>query len=190
MRHFISRFLRHEDGSISVEAMLVLPMLMWAYLGTFVFFDAYRSQSTNIKAAYTLGDTISRETNYITPAYMDSLYELQQFLVSTDQDVRLRVTIYRYQEGDDTYRVRWSQSRGMASLPMTDAGLAAVRPALPVMPDGEVAILVQTWVGYHPRYSVGLNDFVFEDLVVTRPRFTGQVCWNSVNNGDETTATC
>jgi len=182
-------FRRSEEGSISVEAMLVLPILVWAYMGTFVFFDAYRAQSTNIKAGYSIADTISRETGYITPAFMDSLYALQQFLVDTEEQVQMRVTVYNYRLSDDSYRVRWSQTRGGGAA-MTDAVLTVLRPNLPVMPDGEVAILVETRVGYVPAFSVGLADFTFEDLVVTRPRFAGQVCMNTANNGGLATATC
>ena len=59
------------------------------------------------------------------------------------------------------------------------------------MPDAEIAILVETWVGYHPTYSVGLQDFVFNDIVVTRPRFGGgQMCTNSANSQAFATRTC
>jgi Flp pilus assembly protein TadG len=186
----LRRFARSEEGSISVEAMLIFPILLWCYLATFVFFDAFRSQSTNLKAAYTIGDTLSRETGYVTPAYLDSLSSLQKFLVDEDNGIaRLRVTVYRYQASDNTYRVRWSRTRG-GGLQMTDAVLASMRTRLPVMPDTEIAILVETWVGYHPSYSVGLHDFTFDDFVVTRPRFAGQLCVNSSNAGGTATATC
>ncbi len=185
----LRRFIRSEEGSISVEAMLILPILVWCYLGTFVFFDAYRSQSTNLKAAYTIGDTLSRETGYITPLYMDSLSALQKFLVDEDNGMaRLRVSVYRYRASDNTYRVNWSRTRG-GGVALTDTLLADLRPNLPRMPNNEIAILVETWVGYHPTYSVGLQDFTFTDLVVTRPRFATQLCANT-NTGDATTRTC
>lgn len=185
----LRQFVRSEEGSISIEAMLILPILVWCYLGTFVFFDAYRSQSTNLKAAYTIGDTLSRETLNITPIYMDSLSALQKFLVDEDNGIaRLRVSVYRYQASDNTYRVNWSQTRGGA-VQLTDTMLAQLRGNLPRMPNNEIAILVETWVGYHPTYSVGLQDFTFSDLVVTRPRFASMLCRN-INNGDATTRTC
>lgn len=190
IKAFLTRFARAEEGSISVEAMLIFPILLWCYLGTFVFFDAYRSQSTNLKAAYTIGDTLSRESDDITPAYLDSLSALHQFLVNEDNGLaRLRVTVYRYQASDRSFRVRWSRTRG-GGLPMTDPVLATLRENLPIMPDAEIAILVETWVGYSPTYSVGLEDFTFTDLVVTRPRVAGQLCTNSSNSGGLPTRTC
>ena len=190
IKEFLQRFRRSEEGSISVEAMLLVPILMWAYLGTFVFFDAFRSQSTNLKAAYTIGDTLSRETRHVTPAYLDSLSAMHRFLIDEDNGLaRLRITVYRYQQSDDTYRVQWSRVRG-GGLELTDPVLATLRPQLPVMPNNEIAILVETWVGYSPTYSVGLEDFIFTDLVVTRPRFAGQLCTNSTNSDDVLTRTC
>lgn len=184
------RFRRSEDGSITVEALLILPILMWAYLGTFVFFDGYRAQSINVKAAYTIGDTLSRETGYVTPAYMDSMHLLQQFLVRTIEPVRLRITVYAFDLPNNRYVVRWSQVRGGTITALNTAALAALRPSLPNMANGELAILTETWVGYEPDFSVGIDPFTFRDLVVTRPRFGPQLCWNSLNNGGSSTATC
>jgi hypothetical protein len=191
MRPFgrLRHFLRNEDGSIAVEGMLMLPILIWCYLGVFVFFDAFRAQGTNVKAAYTIGDALSRETGYVTPSYMDGLFTLHQFLVQSPADVRLRVSVFRFQASDNSYRVVWSQVRGGGSA-LTNATLAVLRPQLPIIPDGEKLILTETWVDYEPVYEVGLDDFTFENLVVTDIRFASQLCWNSVNNGTQATATC
>jgi len=189
LRQLATRFHRDDNGSITVEAMLVLPFLIWCYLGTFVFFDAFRSQSINVKAAYTMGDTLSRETGYVTPAYMDSLFSLQQFLVDTIEPVQLRVTVFRYEDSDDSYHVRWSQSRGGVTA-LNNTSLMALQDSLPEMTDNDIAILAETWVGYEPVFDVGIQPFTFSDLVVTRPRFASQLCWNSQNNGDHTTSTC
>ena len=185
----LTRFLKDERGSIAVESMLSLPMLIWCFLGTFVFFDSFRAESTNIKAAYTIGDALSRETGYITPEYMDSLYYLMRFLIATEEDSALRVTVYSYDADEDRYTVRWSEDRGGAGK-MTTAELNAARNWLPAMPETEVAILVQTGVNYAPAFKVGLDGMTYSEFVVTRPRFASQLCWNSQDNGDEDTATC
>lgn len=189
LRRLARRFHHDETGSITVESMLILPILIWCYLGTFVFFDGYRAQSINVKAAYTIGDTLSRETGYITPEYMDALFTLQQFLVDTIEPVQLRISFFTYNAGTDTYLVRWSQTRGGAA-PLTNATLATLRGALPNMANADNAILTETWVGYEPTFDVGIEPFTFSDLVVTRPRFASQLCWNSLNDGTFATQTC
>lgn len=187
---FLRRFRRDDEGSIAVEAILVFPVLFWAVLATFVYFDAFRSQSNNLKAAYTISDALSRETGYVTPEYLSSLYRLQEALTSSNHDTKVRVTVVRYDGNLDRYDVVWSQQEGGASL-LTSARLETMRDRLPVMPHNEILILYENWIAYEPIFSIGLDAFTFQNLVFTRPRFTPeQLCWNSVNDGDYTTATC
>jgi hypothetical protein len=187
--NFLSEFRDDERGSLAIETVLIFPILCWAYLATFVYFDAFRIQSTTNKAAYTISDQVSRETGYITPTYMTSLYNLHEFLTSSNHPTKLRLSIVRFTTKDG-YEVRWSQGRGGAGA-LNAAGLADILDKLPVMPDNEVIIVVQNWLSYEPMFSVGLKAFEFENLIVTRPRFnSAQLCWNSVENGGVTTATC
>ncbi len=189
IRAYLAAFRRDESGSIAVESMLMIPILIWCYLGTYVFFDAFRAQSTNIKASYTIGDNLSRETGYITASYMTSLFNLQALLLQTDEARGLQVTVYTYNVNNNTYAVRWS--RGLGNLTaMTNSQLTAIRGILPVMPHGEIAILTRSRVNYAPDYEVGIDPFTFDEYTVTRPRFAPQLCWNSVENGNANTATC
>ena len=178
-----------EEGGIAVEAALVFPMLCWAFLATIVYFDAFRSQATNAKAAYTVSDMISRETNYITPAYLDSLWNIHRFLTTSNHDTDLQITIVEYEEDTEDYNVRWSKARGDFSE-MTEDDLDNVEDKLPVMPDGEIVIVVQTRMVYEPSFSVGLDAFTFDNFIVTRPRFAPQICYNTLEDGDNSTATC
>ena len=46
MRWFTSslrRFREDQSGTLIAEAVIVLPMMLWAYLAMFVYWDAYRS---------------------------------------------------------------------------------------------------------------------------------------------------
>ncbi len=190
LRRFTRRFRKDEDGSAVVELMLVLPMLIWALLAIWVFFDAYRAQTVNLKSAYTIGDMLSRETRFITPVYMNSLFEMHQFLVGANTDTRMRITVFRYDENNDQYEVRWSEGRGSGVTSMTTTQLALIRDRLPDMFNGEVGILTETQVGYEPPATVGLGAMMLNDQIVTRPRYAGQLCWNSVENGNHTTASC
>ncbi len=186
----LRRWHGREDGSITIEAMLMLPLLIWCFIGTFVFYDAYRSQFTNSKASYTIGDILSRETGFVTPEYMDSLYNLQRFLVGRSDPIRLRLTVIRYDEDNDTYNVVWSQNRGGGGT-LNSSGVNALRGFIPDMADGARAIIVQSSMSYSPIYEAGIGEMEFDDFVVTRPRWAGQLCWNSQNDStSQTTATC
>jgi hypothetical protein len=189
MGSFLRRFLRDDEASIAVETLVVLPALLWAYLGTWVFFDAFRDRAINVKVGYTINDALSRETE-VTPEYMDSLFALQRVLTATAEPVWLRVTLFRWNGAQSRYEVVWSQTRG-GGQPLTTALLAQLAPRLPNMQPGESSILTETWVDYVPVTDVGLDPFTFHEFVVTRPRFATTLCFNTVNdNGGPATATC
>jgi hypothetical protein len=48
----IRRFARDENAAVALETVLMTPILVWVYVGTFVFFDAYRVYNTSVKTAY------------------------------------------------------------------------------------------------------------------------------------------
>lgn len=183
--------LRREDGTITVEMLLFFPMLVWAFVGTFVFFDAYRSQATNVRSAYTLGDALSRETEYITPKYMDSMAELQTFLNQTDEESSLRITVIKYDANQNEHEVVWSEVRGDDGLMQMDQDvLNGMGESIPIMAHQSRFIVVESWVDYMPGFDMGIEPFTLYNLSVTRPRFAGQLCWNPYEDGDEETAVC
>jgi hypothetical protein len=193
LRDRLRHFLHDESGSISIETVIIFPVLIWIFLATFVFFDAFRAKSINVKATYTISDILSREVNEpITPEFMDSLYALYRGLVVHTQPRSLRVTAIRYLKTPNTYNVVWSEVRGIAPLParLTNANLATIRNTrLPVMYDGEVGILIETSSRYTPIFGyAGLPGFTVGNFMILRPRFAPQVCWSTSNDGPWTGA--
>ncbi|MFY9209616.1 MAG: pilus assembly protein [Aestuariivita sp.] len=170
----IKRFRQDTAGNGTIEFCLFMPILFWAYGASYVFFDAYRQSAMNLKAAYTVGDLISRETQAITPAYIDSLYNITKLLTRTDTPMSMRITVIRWDEEDDIYYLDWSQVRGDVSA-MTQAQVADIKPKLPVMPDEERVILVETWNTWNGVMRTGLGTQVLDNFVFTRPRFAPQV---------------
>ena len=185
----LKRLLSAEEGTVTIEFLIALPMLVWAILAAWVFYDAYSTRAINTRASYTLGDALSRETNFISPTYMNSLQELQRFLLQTDQSTSLRVTVVRYDGDTDAHKVVWSQTRGSIS-PLTNANIASYRPVIPIMPDQGQMIVLESWVDYAPGFEVGLHHFTFHNVTATRPRFAGKLCWNAREDGSLSTATC
>lgn len=187
---FLRRFAGDQRGNMTVEALMVFPLLCWAYLGTFVFFDGFHAYSVNIRAAYTMGDILSRQTADITPEFMDSMSALQDVLTDTDEATRVRVTKFEYRKSDDSFQRVWSEVRGDGVPRHTSATLAQMRAQIPTLDDGELAVLTETWMDYTPPMNVGLDPLTFTQVVVTRPRYALRFCWNSVDGGGEATRTC
>ena len=181
MWSYLKSFHHDERGSLSVEMALVAPMLVWTYLAMFVFFDAYRTKANATKATYTFSDLLSRELDYVNPTYMMSMQQLFNFMTESPNTARIRLTMVRFDEGNNQYRVNWSKERGGVGV-LNTTSLAQIHNQLPVMPDGEVVILFESWLDFMPSFNVGLEPFTIYNHVVTRPRFAPQVCWEQPGN--------
>ncbi|MDZ4096111.1 MAG: hypothetical protein U1D35_14520 [Paracoccaceae bacterium] len=163
-------FARNDEGTVLVEAVLVIPALFWAMLALFVYWDTYRSINTVQKASYTISDTISREKVDIDSTDLTGLRNLMNYLLDSDQATKLRVTSLQYNSVEEKYEVLWSCSPNSALPKQTDATLALVSNRLPVMPVGDTVVLVETEVGYSPPFEVGISPLAIKQFIVTRPR--------------------
>lgn len=185
----LRRLWTDEGGSMTVELVLVFPLLAWVLLASVTFFEGFQARANAVKATYTLADILSREaTEPITPVFLDNLDELYAALIADDVPLRLRVTVFRYDDAADAYRVVWSQVRGTGPT-LTDQNLAQIRAAaIPNMTDGEVGILVETTSRHRPELSLGLDPFELENLMIIRPRFAPTLCWSASDTGPWTAA--
>jgi Flp pilus assembly protein TadG len=178
LRARLTGFADDTRGTVTVEALIMLPLLLWAYCALFTFFDAYRQTSINHKAAYTLSDMLSRETSPVTNDYLDAAQSMLGFLTRSGTERRLRVTVVRYDMDDDEHYVEWSEVRGTVSA-LDDATVGTWETRLPVMVDEERLVLVETWTDYDAPFNIGLNDRTISTFVFTRPRFAPQLLFDA-----------
>jgi Flp pilus assembly protein TadG len=171
-------FAQDTRGTVAVEAVVALPILFWTFLATFVYFDAYRQSSINVKAAYMIGDVLSRETNAIDDDYMNGMMSLFDFLTNANNPTKLRVTVVQWDEEDQRYLRDWSKTRGLVSS-LSTSDLVNLENKLPIMSDNERIILVETWSQYTPPFSVGLASKEMYNFVTTSPRFAPLLAWES-----------
>ncbi|MEQ5871104.1 pilus assembly protein [Sagittula sp. NFXS13] len=188
-RLFVRAFLRDTEGSMTIEMMLWLPLILTVIAGTFSLHDAFRYKTLNTKAAFTISDAISRETTAIDGPYLDGMVDLMAFLTRSEGPYSLRVTLVRFDAGEDTtdgttpaatgeYLVEWSQTRGeFGELQTMD--LADMTDQLPVLLDNEHVIVVETETDYTPPFAVpALNEArMFYTFGFTRPRFAPKITW-------------
>ena len=182
----LRRFCRAEDGTVVVEAVLVLPTLLWVTLAMFVYWDSYRSVNIIQKATYTISDTLSREDREdpIDGAYIDGLREVMNYLLDGDQVAKIRVSSVTWKTADNDFSVLWSYSPG-EQIPAMPVGLLAdqdYQDKVPNLADGDTVIVVETMVDFSPAFDVGMNDLVIDEFIATRPRsgrlcFTGFACF-------------
>lgn len=182
MMHLISsrlrRFARRDEGTIAVETMLWVPLLLSVLAATFSLHDAFRYKSLNVKAAYTISDALSRETDPIDNAYLDGMVQVMEFLTRSDGPYSLRVTLVRYNETEDRYIAEWSKTRGQFDT-MGERDLTNLYDKLPTMLHNERVIVVETESQYSPPFEVaGLSETrLFYNFGFTRPRFAPKIVW-------------
>lgn len=177
---FSNRFTKSENGGMSIEAVLAIPMLVWALTATFVFFDAFKTLNISQKATYTVADMLSREEVAITPTYLTAVHELYDFLAESEGDNALRVSVVTMNE-DPVTKVKslalvWSE--GVGGL----TGYATVDPIAARIPDmvpGDQLIVVESEQEWSPAFAVGLTSYRFREVALARPRFAPQLTWSA-----------
>jgi Flp pilus assembly protein TadG len=182
MKRFIPsalrRHARSESGALTVEALIMFPLLVWAYTAMFVFWDAYKAENLTMRAAYTVADMISRETLDITAGYIDGANSIYAFLggTSTDNDLRVSVvTMGRNANDELELQLMWSYATGEWGA---HVNVNALEPRVPIIAEGAQLIVVEARTGWEPAFNVGLPARDLYDLVVAVPRYDPQVIWN------------
>lgn len=178
LKSHLTGFARREDGTIAIEAMIVLPAMFWTFLVCFSIFDTFRMYSINQRAIYTVGDAISRETVPIDADYLSGAREMFEYLSASTDRVSLRVSALRFDAEDDRFYANWSQTSG-SKLPLTGTEVAGLKTRLPTMPDNEVVVLVESWTTYDPPFRTGMEQREITNFSYTSPRFAPQICWEA-----------
>jgi len=174
----LKSFREDATGTLSVEAALILPLLCWFYVASFVWFDAFKTQNVNLKASYTLADMLSRETETVTDTYLTGLNGVYDYLTNTRHPTYIRVTTVKCMS-DCTNAARhlhvdWSYATE-GRPPIDHAGIQTYKDKIPFMPQGDTVILLETFMAYEPLFNAGIPASSFENYIVTRPRFSSKV---------------
>ena len=179
MARFLPRRFRHDEtGSLSIEAVFALPILVWAIIATFVFWDAFKTLNISQKATYTVADMLSRETDPIDDDYIAAMHEMFDFLAGSAGANAIRVTVVTKvsdpNSGAEEVQLVWSEGAGIAPY----ADLALIEARLPEMAVGEQLIVVESEQEWQPDFAVGLAAYRFREVALARPRFAPQLVWD------------
>ncbi len=168
----IAQFFRKEDGVISIEAVMIYPLLFWSMWTAYTYFDGYRQGARNLKAAYAIADILSREKDAVTDQYITSMYDLQRFMISERNGLSLRISFLRWDSDDNRHYVLWSCVRGEDLERWNDQTVDQVSDAIPVMAGDATMILVETRHHYVRPFKIGFgeNENNFDKFIFTQPR--------------------
>jgi hypothetical protein len=185
---FLKKFRADERGTSSIELLFVVPIIVWVILSTFVYFDAFRTQANTNRAALTIADMFSREQNPVDQNYMDGAMNLLRALTAADATPDMRVTVYSFDNASNAYTILWSRTEGLNTALDNDS-LRDLRTAgrLPLLADGDHAILLETRTVYNGPLPLGmglyagdeLNNVTFNTFNVIRPRYNDRLCYDT-----------
>ncbi len=172
LKRLAGRFGSDDRGTVTVEFVIVLPLLMLWFVGSFVFFQTYRNFSHAEKASFAISDIMSRQSE-VDSAFLDELDLLfERLLPRRPTGQWLRVSSISY-DAANGYEVLWSHNAAGGDV-VTDA--SALGEFLPAMADGDTVILTETYVPYRPMVDwVGIPAMTFANRVVARPRYVSAV---------------
>ena len=177
MTRLLRRYRDRTQGSMVIEAIFAVPVLAMGMTGFFTFWDAYRTQNEVQKATYAVADMLSREMVPATPAFLDGLEDILEYLVR--EDARLRFTSIRRTSDGPTgatgLDVLWSYSPSNGLPVLTDTTVGTVEPALPMMAIGSNIVLLEVEVPFAPMTDI-LSVSLLTERVAMRPRFLPTLC--------------
>lgn len=179
IRARLRRFTKRSDGGLSVEAVIILPLMLLGFGLTATYYDAFRARTANLKAAYTVGDLLSRQKEPVDQDFIDGLADVFDYLTDDTEASWIRVSVVSWSVSEDKLLLKWSKVAGTnPEDEMDQADLDNMLDRIPVMADGDTIILVETHMDYSavlehlPFYSTWLHSGIeFENFVVTSPRF-------------------
>lgn len=191
----IRAFHDDEQGSMSIELLLVVPILVWVFLSTFVYFDVFRVETNSIRATIAIAEMFSREDT-VDAEFMQSARSVLRELTYEENNPDVRITVYEYDpsitNANRRFRVVWSEGRGFGSRSTNSLRSLARDGRLPVMEAVDHAIYIETRTQYDAPFNIGLGPFTVTDLddrqfrqdLVVRPR-GGRLCWDPDTDVDD-----
>jgi hypothetical protein len=190
-------FWRDTTGAMPIEGLFGSVLLLGWFMISYQFFESFRHKGLATRAAHTIADLISRETQAIGPKYVQGLAKVYDFISDSKIDSWVRVTLIYWDDNAKAYKVTKSYATESKGL-QTNTTLLTETGRIPALASGDTAVIVETQMEYDPIFSIGdralsLNKdtegqsiftriglgsgIKFSNFVVTRPRGT-KIVWN------------
>lgn len=187
------KLMKSERGTVTVEFVILFPLLIAWFLGSFIYFDAYRSKTLTAKVAFTISDLFSRETDIIDDARARQFYDVQERMMPRRiEQSWIRVSSICYRERvesgvvvESEYRIHWStvfddhydeDAGELPNIVRYEDDTEIPVNLMPLMADGDSIIFTEVfavwepiarqWAGY-----MGLSELTWAQRVTERPRF-------------------
>lgn len=170
----IARFLRKEDASMSIEAALMLPMLIGIYVAGYQFFDSYRREAQMFKASYAVADILSRRLSLLSRDDLNGLERVYETMTFSENESYMRFSEVR--RTNDGVEVVWSYATdGQTAL--TNRRLQGFLDQIPVLALNERVTIVESFTFEQPFFDVGLDARIVENFVPVSQRYAARLAF-------------
>lgn len=183
----VRKFFRDETAAVALEAIILTPILAWVFVGSFVFFDGFRTYNGAVKANYAVSDVLSRAEVTMYGSDIEGLSNIFQHITRSPEITQMRATQVR--RTDQGFVVDWSYGT-QGRLRHTNETLGAVTDRIPLMEIGSYVLVVETFLPYTPAFSIGMGEMEFDFVSVTLPRFVARVNFNDGTDPNFCVANC
>ena len=197
LKHRFATFLRNEDGLVLAEGLLMLPLVVWALVAMFIYWDVFRTINVTQKAAYGVAELLSRQRDEIPISFANGLQNVMDFLTPGGHPVKMRITSIECDAptgpgctaGNGSYRLLFSYSPESKTSVLTQAHIQSWRTSgkIPVLNNGESVFVVETEVAFKAQlqtaiagFMVGVEDAKYGQFIVTKPRHR-RLCLQGTN---------
>lgn len=171
----LRKFKRNDQGAVSLEIIVLMPLLILWLVGSNSFFDGFKTSLRASKASYTAIDLISRQAT-VGPDYMRNVASIFESIVDADGALSTIVVSSIHNVGGNL-EVHWSVN-GEGGAGLSNAAQIPLAQ-MPNLVDNEYVILLQSSVPYVPLYSwAHLQAKTFTNTIVVTPRFDPRVSYD------------
>ncbi len=175
LKKLLGNFKRNERGVITLEVIILMPLMILWIVGSNSFFDAFKTYLRASKATYTAVDLISRQVE-VGPTFIGNVGTIFESIVDADGESS-SIVISSIRMWGDALEIEWSRN-GNGSAGMIDATQIPLA-YIPNLSNGETIVLIQTSVPFVPIHSWGnLTAKTFSNIVAVTPRFDVRVAYN------------
>lgn len=172
LKAFFQRLRRSEAGSTTVEFMIVMPLIVFWFGGTYTFFHAYSEWTKSVKATYTVADILSRQLE-VDDTYIEEMNTLYASIMgASTNDTYLRVSSIEMTSNGLT--IDWTTATGLHTGLADDTEIPT--ELIPTLLEGETVVLVESFIPYTPFQSyIGLEARTLSKVVPISPRFNSKL---------------
>ncbi len=187
LKQRFATFLRDEDGLVLAEGLLMLPLVIWALVAMFIYWDVFRTINITQKAAYGVADVLSRQKDDIPLTFANGLQKVLDFLTPGGHPVNMRITSLECvaptgpgcTTTNGSYKLLFSFSPEGKVVALTQPDIQVWRTTgkVPVLNHGESVFIVETEVNFKAQlqtaiagFMVGVEDAKYGQFIVTKPR--------------------